>query len=522
MTTVELRERIHVTENEQQIFDLLVRAVTNFSPETKLRVAGGWVRDKLLGKESNDIDIAIEKMLANKFLKKLNKYLLSQGKDKVQGHVIKSKPTNNGQQSLETVKMHIYNHSIDLVHLRSEKYEENSRHPVNVEFGTPEKDAYRRDLTMNSLFYNLHTGLVEDFTGRGINDLKCGRIATPLPARVSFMDDPLRVLRAIRFGARFGFTLDEEVKEAASSEELKVALAVKISKERIGNEIDLMISGNDPVQAVTYLLDLKLFGLVFALPSSSEPAPSDNCGSQCRTYMEAMWNLIQTPGLGNFSAEQRRHALYAALLLPFRKMVYNNNKGKLVPVVNYIFKESMKRKSKDAETVVNIHRAMGRFLSLILHLQLKNNDVSQDKGEWGTDVFDSLEYISRKGRLELPATSKTRVLAGFLLRDIKDLWRVALLASLLLCTDDDMNLGSQLDKKREIYLTVHDTIRELRLDTIWDLKPLVAGSDIIKALQPRDSGPEISKWQHRLLTWQLAYPKGMPLRQKSAKRTKVA
>lgn len=132
MTTVELRERIHVTENEQEIFDLLLRAVRNFSPKTKLRVAGGWVRDKLLGKESNDVDIAIEKMLARIFFRKLNKYLRSRGEEEVQGHVIKSKPRNNGEQPLETVKMQIKNHSIDLLHLRSETYKGDSRNPVNV------------------------------------------------------------------------------------------------------------------------------------------------------------------------------------------------------------------------------------------------------------------------------------------------------------------------------------------------------------------------------------------------------
>lgn len=161
---------------------------------------------------------------------------------------------------------------------------------------------------------------------------------------------------------------------------------------------------------------------------------------------------------------------------------------------------------------------------MILHLQLKKNDVSQvDKREWGTDVFEHLELISRNDP-ELPATSKTRVLAGFLLRDIKDLWRLALLVSLLLCTDDDMNLGFQVDKKREVYLTIQGTIiREMGLDTIWDLKPLVGGSDIVKALQLRDNrGPIIREWQHILLTWQLAYPKGMPLRQEWVKRRKVA
>ncbi|KAH0897458.1 hypothetical protein HID58_047026 [Brassica napus] len=75
--------------------------------------------------------------------------------------------------------------------------------------------------------------------------------------------------------ARFGFILDEELKQAASSEEVRVALGEKNSKEGIGNEIDLMISGDGAVSVVTNLSDLKLFGVVFALPSSSEPAPSE-------------------------------------------------------------------------------------------------------------------------------------------------------------------------------------------------------------------------------------------------------
>ncbi|CAG7861870.1 unnamed protein product [Brassica rapa] len=94
-----------------------------------------------------------------------------------------------------------------------------------------------------------------------------------------YLDDPLQILYAIRFGARFGFILDEELKQAASSEEVRVALGEKISKEEIGNEIDLMISGDGVVSVVTYLSDLKLFGVVFALPSSSEPAPSENFSS---------------------------------------------------------------------------------------------------------------------------------------------------------------------------------------------------------------------------------------------------
>ncbi|CDY12519.1 BnaC07g13590D [Brassica napus] len=492
--SVELKENIEITEKEREIFDRLLGTLRFCNLDTQLRVAGGWVRDKLLGRESDDIDIAIDNMYGSEFLDKLKEYLASRG-EQVQGDtVIERNPDQS--KHLETAKMRIYNQWIDFVNLRSEEYTENSRIPT-MKFGTPKEDAYRRDLTINSLFYNINTGSIEDLTERGIDDLKSGRIVTPLPAKATFLDDPLRVLRAIRFGARFGFTLDEELKQDASSEEVRVALGEKISRERIGNEIDLMISGNGPVSAVTYISDLKLFGVVFAFPSSSEPAPSENCGSICKAYLEAMWSLIQTPGLGKFSGEQRRLALYAALFLPFRKTVYKDNKGKMIPVVNHIFKFSMKRKTSDAETVINIHRTTEKFLSLIHSLQLKS-------GAQSISVDDP----------EIPETSKIRALTGFLLRDIKDFWRVALLTSLLLSKVDGMKddqeteqLDFQLDKLRERYLTIEGTICELGLDSIWDVNPLVNGRVIMEIAELK-GGYHIREWQQKLLTWQLAYPNG--------------
>ena len=88
-------------------------------------------------------------------------------------------------------------------------------------FGTPEQDAFRRDFTINSLFYNINTKEVEDYTGKGIEDMKLGVIRTPLAAKETFVDDPLRVLRAIRFASRFGFALDESLVEAASDDKVR-------------------------------------------------------------------------------------------------------------------------------------------------------------------------------------------------------------------------------------------------------------------------------------------------------------
>ena len=88
--------------------------------------------------------------------------------------------------------------------------------------GTPEEDALRRDLTINALFYNVATESIEDWTQRGLPDLQALVARTPLPPRQTFLDDPLRVLRTIRFAGRYNLRVEEEVAEAALDPEIQV------------------------------------------------------------------------------------------------------------------------------------------------------------------------------------------------------------------------------------------------------------------------------------------------------------
>ncbi|KAE8666400.1 Polynucleotide adenylyltransferase family protein isoform 4 [Hibiscus syriacus] len=494
---VEVKEKIELTETEKKIFDRLLNTLLHFNLQTQLRVAGGWVRDKLLGKECYDIDIALDNMLGSEFVNKVQEYLSSTGEVAQGLAVIPSNPEQS--KHLETARMRLFDLWIDFVNLRCEDYSENSRIPT-MKFGTAEEDAYRRDLTINSLFYNINTNLVEDLTERGLEDLKFGRIVTPLPPKATFLDDPLRVLRAIRFGARFDFTLDKELKKVAACDDVKTALAAKISRERIGTEIDLMISGNQPVKAINYICDLTLFWVVFSLPPKVEPAVSEECNRLSAAYLDASWQLIQLIGCSNFDDEQRRLCLYSALFLPLRSTTYKDRKDKMIPVVNYIFRDSLKRKASDADTVISIHKSLEKFLSLIPSL-LSNEDVQITEVGWGEEFY-------------VPVTSKLRVLTGFLLREIKDFWRVALLMSTLLyptdidCSKDIINKHFQLDKKKGIFKSVDNAIVKLGLEKVWDLKPLVNGKDIMNVLQLKVGGPLVREWQQKTLSWQLAHPSG--------------
>ena len=196
---------VRCTAKETEVFDTLLAVVEHFKLDVTLRVAGGWVRDKLVGRESDDIDVALDTMLGKEFAEKVNAYLEAQGMETKGIGVIQSNPEQS--KHLETATMRVRDVWLDLVNLRSENYSEDSRIP-EMQFGTAKDDAFRRDLTINALFYNINEKKVEDFTERGIEDLSRGVVRTPLPAANdvfgrSVADFARRSLRrAIRFRCR--------------------------------------------------------------------------------------------------------------------------------------------------------------------------------------------------------------------------------------------------------------------------------------------------------------------------------
>jgi len=272
-----------LTENEANIRKLLLDTSDHIGTSKDaakpiLRFAGGWVRDKLLGSASDDIDVAIDTMTGEDFGLAMKAFIstpetkakytaLENGKDIV-GNLALIAANPDKSKHLATATVRVFGLDVDFVNLRKETYAANSRTP-QMEFGTAEEDALRRDSTVNALFYNIHTSEVEDFTGRGLVDLERKIIKTPLPALQTFRDDPLRVLRHIRFASRLGFRIDSEDEQAISNpsiqdefklrvtREIKASDAgkkvkgqpgrqeteLKISRERVGIEVHKMLKG---------------------------------------------------------------------------------------------------------------------------------------------------------------------------------------------------------------------------------------------------------------------------------------
>lgn len=255
-----------------------------------LRWTGGWVRDKLLNVGSHDIDVAINKMTGEHFGLKMQEYLEIPGNaekhgliDKSDGlsardktkkiapglHKIEANPEKS--KNLETATTKIMGIDLDLVNLRKETYNEVSRNP-QMEFGTAEEDAMRRDATVNAMFYNLHTCQVEDFTGRGHDDMAAKIIRTPLEPYQTFKDDPLRVLRLIRFASRLDYTIEPETAKAMGNPEIQDVLKIKISRERVGIELEKMLKGPRPRMALELIDRFGLYRTVFTDPTRELPA----------------------------------------------------------------------------------------------------------------------------------------------------------------------------------------------------------------------------------------------------------
>jgi poly(A) polymerase len=206
---------------------------------------GGFVRDIFLERPSKDIDIVI---IGNgiAFAELVAKTL------KVKVAVYK----NFGTASLKYRDI-----ELEFVGARKESYRSDSRKPI-VEDGTLEEDQKRRDFTINALAISLHPDtfgeLLDPFNG--LADLQNKLIRTPLNPAETFSDDPLRMMRAIRFATQLNFKIDEPAVQAITNLTERISI---ISQERITDELNKIISSPKPSIGFNYLFDTGLLHKIF-------------------------------------------------------------------------------------------------------------------------------------------------------------------------------------------------------------------------------------------------------------------
>ncbi len=282
---VNMKDSIRLNDTEKKIFKLLIQVVRDKSPNVILRAAGGWVRDKIMDKDSQDIDIAVDRMSGQAFATLVFNWM--QEHNIPIDHkmaIVKSNPDKS--KHLETTILPIFGVPIDFVQLRKEIYDadgQQSRIPViDTDNVSARDDALRRDFTINSMFYNINEGKVEDLIGHGVEDLQKGILRTPLDPVVTFLQDPLRILRAIRFAAKYGFELDDDLVRAAKDPRVQKAFLDKLSHERIWKEMvgvqetegfkKGFLTGPDPARASHLMNVLGIRDLLFTLSEEERKA----------------------------------------------------------------------------------------------------------------------------------------------------------------------------------------------------------------------------------------------------------
>ena len=392
-----------------------------------------------------------------------------------QGHskgfgVIKANPDKS--KHLETATINIEHQWIDFVNLRKEEYTQNSRIPT-MEFGTPLEDAMRRDLTINSLFYNINLSKVEDFTGRGLDDLKAGIIRTPLKAHQTFLDDPLRILRTFRFAARYGYIIDEEILQALTQHDVLQMLQNKVSKERIGLELEPALSHINCVNYLNMLYENHLLPVVFSISQkTTDPVSPDDIVATFNKNSR-VWNSVlkvadahtdlflkanlESPGT------LRLYLMLSSMLLGFQNKKYTSS----YLFCEHFLKESLKLKNKISDDVKTI-------LKGVTELQKFVDTIPATVDEW--DIAEQL---------------------GMMIREYGVLYPFAFIIAL-----------AEEPKPERLQRLKHfiKIIKDKQIANFNEVKPLLNGNDIMKELKV--TGKEIKPIADKALKWQIRNPAG--------------
>ncbi len=228
---------------ESPVFNKIASAAQQLNLETY--VIGGFVRDLILNRPSKDIDVVCVGSgiaLAETIAKEAGLYV-------------------NVFKNFGTAQIKFDDWEVEFVGARRESYRSDSRKPV-VEDGTLQDDQNRRDFTINAMGISLNQhdfgNLIDPFDG--LTDIEKKIIRTPLSPAITFSDDPLRMMRAIRFASQLGFDIEADTFEGIVQMAARIEI---ISKERINDELHKIVLSKTPSYGFKLLYHSGLLQLIF-------------------------------------------------------------------------------------------------------------------------------------------------------------------------------------------------------------------------------------------------------------------
>jgi len=331
---------------QDKIFKIISEAADELQQECY--VIGGFVRDIFLKRPSKDIDVVVVGSgieLANRVAEKLGK-----------------RANLTVFKNFGTAQVKLKNLEVEFVGARKESYHRDSRNPI-VEDGTLEDDQNRRDFTINALALCLNKDrygeLIDPFDG--LTDLKNFVIRTPLNPDITFSDDPLRMMRGIRFSAQLGFFLETNTFEAIARNKERIEI---ISKERIADELNKIMMSRKPSVGFVLLEKTGLLELIFPeLLALKGAETKDGIGHKDNFYH----TLAVLDGLSEHT--DNLWLRWAALLHDIAKPVtkrFDNRLGwtfhnhnyvgeKMIPVIFKRMKLPTNEKMKYVQKMVTLH-----------------------------------------------------------------------------------------------------------------------------------------------------------------------
>lgn len=236
---------INCTPTELQIFKKIAQAATSLQVDCYL--IGGFVRDSIIGRNTKDIDVVCT------------------GDGIELAHAVAAlfnpRPAVNFFKNFGTAQIKVQDTEIEFVGARKESYTYDSRKPA-VEAGSLKDDQDRRDFTINALAISLNTAdfgeLIDPFNGVAAIEQKI--LKTPLPPAQTFIDDPLRMMRGIRFAAQLNFTIEEATFAAIGENKERIKI---VSGERIADELNKILLCKKPSIGFDLLYKSGLLKIIF-------------------------------------------------------------------------------------------------------------------------------------------------------------------------------------------------------------------------------------------------------------------
>ncbi|CCF55677.1 hypothetical protein KAFR_0A02390 [Kazachstania africana CBS 2517] len=281
---------INLSDDEEHLCSYLrdfIRDLKQFH-WVKIWITGGWVRDKLLGYNPHDIDIVVIGLTGPDFMNHLKKYHSLHYNQYLPSHIIKANSEKGKAYDIAATKL--FDITLDFTGI-----------PLTTEFGdsiSPRaailQDVYSRDLTINTLYYNIFNGKIEDYSKEGLSDIENELIDTVALPYETLAADPLRVLRIIRFATFYRFKILQETFKAMQNSDIHYLLSKRVARERFSKEIEKIFDDEDVEIGLKLIHNVRIESIIF-----------DWTGDE---YLKK-YNIINNPDIGLISFIYRHGVL---------------------------------------------------------------------------------------------------------------------------------------------------------------------------------------------------------------------